>query len=85
MLVCTECIVHQHLDCPGVVSAEEYASEERQTVKMCRVKYAQVCGESECVFVCVHEHYFCLGLLPVLCVCVCVCVCVCDLSFRDCF
>lgn len=41
-LICRDCIADQHLDCPGVVSATEFATEEREAVKRYRVKYAQV-------------------------------------------
>ena len=72
MLVCRECVVHQHLDCPGVMSAEDHAREERETVKRCRVKYAQVGG----VCACVHDYYFYFRFVSSVCVYVRVCVCV---------
>ncbi|XP_076471696.1 uncharacterized protein LOC143301327 [Babylonia areolata] len=42
MLVCRECVVDMHLDCPGVVSGHQYASEEREAVQLSRVRYEQV-------------------------------------------
>ena len=74
MLVCRECVVHQHLDCPGVMSAEDHAREERETVKRCRVKYAQVGGVCACVRACVHDYYFYFRFVSSVCVYVRVCV-----------
>ncbi|KAL8566129.1 hypothetical protein ACOMHN_005105 [Nucella lapillus] len=37
VLLCRECVVDRHLDCPGVVSAQDYAAEEREAVRLSQI------------------------------------------------